>query len=140
MAAHERQAAALRERAQFKQRLKEVTIERDAARKSTSDLVKRLAAAEEARGHLEGDVETFQQGLAQILWEGGLHSAFTLRFAPEELQHQPQVPPPTPPVASAPTAAPTSDEHASVESARTSTPRVDEPAATPAPGNETPSV
>ena len=73
MAAHERQAAALRERSQFKQRLKEVTIERDAARKSTSDLVKRLAEAEEARGHLEGDVETFQQGLAQILWEGGLH-------------------------------------------------------------------
>ena len=73
VAAHERQAAALRERAQFKQRLKEVTIERDAARKSTSDLVQRLAAAEEARGHLQEDVVTFQQGLAQILWEGGLH-------------------------------------------------------------------
>lgn len=77
VAAHERQAAALRERSQFKQRLKEVTIERDAARKSTSDLVQRLAAAEargqEARGHLQEDVVTFQQGLAQILWEGGLH-------------------------------------------------------------------
>lgn len=73
VAAHERQAAALRERAQFKQRLKDVTAERDAARSSTADLVQRVSAAEEARGRLEGDLATFRRGLAQLLWDGGLH-------------------------------------------------------------------
>ena len=73
VAAHERQAAALRERAQFKQRLKDVTAERDAARSSTADLVQRVSAAGEARGRLEGDLATFRRGLAQLLWDGGLH-------------------------------------------------------------------